>query len=64
MQIIQTILPKIKDAGKRAGLIKHFAPKMEHAMDSLEGKIKTEKTKIETPVKKMVQKKKAKVVKK
>jgi len=29
MQIIQTILPKIKDAGKRAGLVKHFAPKME-----------------------------------
>ena len=43
MQIIQTILPKIKDAGKRAGLIKHFAPKMEQAMDSLENKIKKEK---------------------
>ena len=43
MQIIQNILPKIKDAGKRAGLIKHFAPKMEHAMDSLESKIKKEK---------------------
>jgi len=64
MQIIQTILPKIKDAGKRAGLIKHFAPKMEHAMDSLEGKIKTEKKKAKTPVKKTVQTKNAKVVKK
>jgi len=53
MQIIQTILPKIKDAGKRAGLIKHFAPKMEHAMDSLEVKIKTESEKTNEPVKKV-----------
>jgi len=42
MQIIQRILPRIKDAGKRAGLVKHFAPKMESAMNSLERKIKSE----------------------
>jgi len=55
MQIIQDILPKIKDAGKRAGLVKHFAPKMEQAMNALDMKINTEKaeTKIKTPVKKM-----------
>ena len=41
MQIIQRILPRIKDAGKRAGLVKHFAPKMESAMNSLELKIKS-----------------------
>lgn len=39
MQIIQRILPQIKDAGKRAGLVKHFAPKMENAMNNLEHKI-------------------------
>jgi len=65
MQIIQDILPKIKDAGKRAGLVKHFAPKMEQAMNALDMKINTEKaeTKIKTPVKKMAYKK-LKVIKK
>ena len=38
--MIQNILPQIKDASKRAGLIKHFAPKMEVAMNNLEHKIK------------------------
>jgi len=29
-------LPTIKDVSERAGLIKHFAPKLEEAMSNLE----------------------------
>lgn len=39
------MLPQIKDASKRAGLIKHFAPKMEVAMTNLEHKIKQKEIK-------------------
>jgi hypothetical protein len=30
------MLPKIKNAGQRAGLVQHFAPKIEEAMASVE----------------------------
>ena len=39
------MLPKIKDAGQRAGLVKHFAPKIEDAMAQVEKEIQDKKLK-------------------
>ena len=36
------MLPKIEDAGQRAGLLDQFAPKIEDQMESLEKKIQDE----------------------
>ena len=35
------MLPQIEDAGQRAGLIQHFAPKIEDQMSDLESKLST-----------------------
>ena len=45
--MLKQILPKIKDAGKRAGLVKYFAPKIEEAMSTVERKIQSGKHKKE-----------------
>jgi len=37
--MLQDMLPKIKNAGQRAGLVKHFAPKIEDAMAEVEKSI-------------------------
>jgi|TARA_B110000285_G_C15041279_1_gene571923 hypothetical protein len=36
MNILEDMLPKITDAGQRAGLVQRFAPKIEQAMAELE----------------------------
>ena len=36
------MLPKIEDAGQRAGLLEQFAPKIEDQMETLEKKIQDE----------------------
>jgi hypothetical protein len=36
MNLIQTILPSIKDVSERAGLIKEIAPKIEEEMQNLQ----------------------------
>ena len=41
--MLQKMLPEIKNAGQRAGLVQHFAPKIEQAMAELEGEIQTKK---------------------
>lgn len=39
------MLPKIEDAGQRAGLLQQFAPKIEDQMNSLEQKIQDDEKK-------------------
>ena len=43
ISMLQQMLPKIKDAGQRAGLVKHFAPKIEDAMAQVEKEIQDKK---------------------
>lgn len=43
ISILSAILPKLKDAGQRAGLVKKFSPKIEVAMAELEKNIMDEK---------------------
>ena len=45
ISMLQQMLPKIKDAGQRAGLVKHFAPKIEDAMAQVEKEIQDKKQK-------------------
>mmetsp|Transcript_33387 Transcript_33387/g.51220 ORF Transcript_33387/g.51220 Transcript_33387/m.51220 type:complete len:104 (+) Transcript_33387:447-758(+) len=42
INLLKQILPKIKDAGKRAGLLQYFAPKIEAAMKKAEVETKAE----------------------
>lgn len=46
ISILSAILPKLKDAGQRAGLVQKFTPKIEAAMIAMERGIMNNKSKV------------------